>query len=127
MAKSKNKFPSLVSQLSRAKATGGKTASSPDSVSAIAASESSVSSKLTDFGRSQVLRVSSFSAKKTANAIKFGNPGSSITSSSSGSAWSSLLKQTASGGISSALSGSLGSIAGLGIDHFGNCRPVRRQ
>jgi hypothetical protein len=52
----------------------------------------------------------------TLHAIQFGKPSesSSKTSSTSGGEWTNLLKQTASGGITSALSGGLGSIGGLG-------------
>lgn len=61
------------------------------------------------------MRNSSLTAKAVPTGINFGSPSSSkSTSSQPSSVWSSVLKQTASGGISSALSGGLGSIAGLG-------------
>ena len=57
----------------------------------------------------------SLTAKNTPTGIKFGTPSNrTISSSQSGSEWANLLKQTASGGIASALSGGLGSIGGLG-------------
>lgn len=61
-------------------------------------------------------RTSSLTAKTVPAGIKFGSPSSSktATSQSGGSVWGSLLKQTASGGVSSVFSGGLGSIAGLG-------------
>lgn len=54
---------------------------------------------------------------KYSQGINFGKPSSDVTTTSqSGSEWGSLLKQTASGGVASALSGGfgLGSIGGLG-------------
>jgi len=49
-------------------------------------------------------------------SIQFGSPSSTRTSLSSttGTGWSKLLTQTASGGLASALGGGLGSIGGLG-------------
>jgi hypothetical protein len=59
-------------------------------------------------------RTSSLTAKTVPTGIKLGSPSSTTTSSSqSGSEWSNLLTQTASGGVAS-LTGGLGSIAGLG-------------
>jgi hypothetical protein len=63
------------------------------------------------------VRTSSLTAKTVPTGIKFGSPSSSKTTSTSqsGSVWGNLLKQTVSGGgVSSAFSGGLGSIAGLG-------------
>lgn len=49
-------------------------------------------------------------------SIKFGSPSSRTNPvQQSGSEWTNLLKQTASGGIASALSGGLGGIGGLGL------------
>jgi hypothetical protein len=50
------------------------------------------------------------------HSIQFGKPSqsSSKAASSSGSEWTNLLKQTASGGIASALSGGFGGIGGIG-------------
>lgn len=60
-------------------------------------------------------RASSLTAKTVPTGIKFGSPSSSkTTTSQSGSIWGNLLKQTASGGVSSVFTGGLGSIAGLG-------------
>ena len=61
-------------------------------------------------------RTSSLSAKVVPTGINFGSPSNSRTTagSQSGSVWGSLLKQTVSGGVSSAFSGGLSSIAGLG-------------
>ena len=48
-------------------------------------------------------------------SIHFGSPSSTKTASSqSGSEWSSLLKQTASGGVASVFGGGMGIIGGLG-------------
>jgi len=60
------------------------------------------------------LRASSFSAKTVATGINFGAPSNTRTSTAqSGSQWTKLLTQTASGGAASTFNG-LGSIAGLG-------------
>lgn len=57
----------------------------------------------------------SMSARQTATGIRFGNPSSSGTRTSQSSSRSmNLLKQTASGGIASALTGGLGAVTGLG-------------
>jgi hypothetical protein len=75
------------------------------------------SEKLVKPPRSSEVRTSPLSAKSVPTGIKFGSPSNSKTSatSQSGSIWGNLLKQTVSGGgVSSAFSGGLGSIAGLG-------------
>ncbi|MBV9301367.1 MAG: hypothetical protein JOY53_04560 [Acidobacteriaceae bacterium] len=60
-------------------------------------------------------RRASMGGKVTPEGIKFGRPSSSSQkASSSGSEWTNLLKQTASGGIASAFTGSFGGIGGLG-------------
>lgn len=64
---------------------------------------------------SDVPRNSSIDAKDNPTGINFGKPSSSGSSSTtSGSAWTGLLKQTASGGAASLLGGGFGSIFGLG-------------
>jgi hypothetical protein len=60
-------------------------------------------------------RTSAVDAKDTPVGLKFGSPSSNrTTTSKSGSEWPNLLTQTASGGVSSTISGGLSSIAGLG-------------
>src|SRR5882724_8627392 len=104
MAKSNNQLPSL-KQLAgtKAKVPG---AANLESTPAIGSSKP---------GRSRDATSSSFSSKINTSGLRFGSPSSSgtSTSSSSGSQWSSLLKQTASGGISSALGGGLKDIGGI--------------
>src|SRR5262245_61965832 len=59
-------------------------------------------------------RSSSFSAKPIGTALSFGKPSSArFSTSSSGNILTGLLKQTASGGIASALGGGLSSFLGL--------------
>ncbi len=66
-------------------------------------------------GRSSDARTLSVAETIKSASINFGTPSSTrTTASQSGSEWTNLLKQTASGGIASALSGGLGSIGGLG-------------
>jgi hypothetical protein len=62
------------------------------------------------------IRQSSRAGDIALHEIQFGKPSESSAkpSSGSGSAWTTLLRQTASGGIASALTGGLGSIGGLG-------------
>src|SRR5205807_5996068 len=58
----------------------------------------------------------SISGKGAPEGIKFGRPSRSDSKAglSSGSEWTTLLKQTSSGGIASALSGGLAGIGGIG-------------
>ncbi len=67
-------------------------------------------------GNSGDAKRSSIGSKSTPRAIQFGRPSQSGSkqTASSGSAWTSLLKQTASGGIASAFTGGFGGIGGLG-------------
>ncbi len=62
------------------------------------------------------LKASSALFAPAVKSIGFGKPSSNTTpaSSSTGSTWQGLLSQTASGGLASALTGGLSSIAGLG-------------
>lgn len=74
------------------------------------------SEKALKIGKAADTRLLSFNAKDVSSSIKFGAPSSTKTStSSSASAWANLLKQTATGGIASVLSGGLGSIGGVGL------------
>ncbi len=67
-------------------------------------------------GRSSDVRSLPFSETGTAKAINFGSPSSNRAVSSQGaSEWTNLLKQTASGGVTSALGGgALSAVGGLG-------------
>ncbi len=59
-------------------------------------------------------RASSLTAEVIPHTIHFGSPASQkSTASKSGSEWTNLLKQTTSGGVSSALGGGLATIGGL--------------
>lgn len=61
------------------------------------------------------LKTTSFMAKSSLLGISFGHaPGSALASSSSGSQWTSLLKQATSGnGLASAFTGSFGGLGGV--------------
>jgi len=112
MAKLNNNLNNLANHLSRS-TTKGAPATPAESV---AKSEIQVgtagSQKLPRLGDTKTM---SFSAKVNAAAINFSKPSASSTAASSnGNPWMNLLKQTASGGIASALGGSLGGVGGLG-------------
>ncbi len=115
MAKSNKNLSGLVNQLSRAKTNAqglGKLLSPTDLVNPTAATTTEKTSKPGIAGDTKAL---SMTAKSTPTSIKFGAPSSTRTAASqSGSEWTNLLKQTASGGIASALGGGLSSIGGLG-------------
>jgi hypothetical protein len=65
-------------------------------------------------GRSRDTTLSSLTGKINANGLRFGGSASSgTTSPGTGSQWTNLLKQTARGGISSALGGGLKDIGGI--------------
>ncbi len=67
-------------------------------------------------GSSGDVKQSSMSARDTPKGIQFGKPSQSGSkaSTNSGSEWTNLLKQTASGGIANAFTGGFGGIGGLG-------------
>lgn len=69
-------------------------------------------------GADSGLTTLSFSSKDTATGIQFGSPASSRIGSAGPSAWTTLLKQTATGGVGSALGGGglnvLGALGGIG-------------
>lgn len=114
MSNRKNKLSGLLSQLSSIKNDGQSTSSLLSATDLVnqAQPKFSSSSKLPSLSDS---KTASFSAKTTATGINFGSPSNSRTvASQSSSAWGSLLKQTASGGIASSFSGGFASIAGLG-------------
>lgn len=106
MAKSNNQLPSLKQLAStKTKIPGASSLANLESSSPIGSSRP---------GRSRDTTSSSFSGKITTSGLRFGNPSSSGTSTStSSSEWSNLLKKTASGGISSALGGGLKDIGGI--------------
>ena len=113
MANRKNNLSSLLNQLSSVKVDGQSVSKllSPSSTVTATQAGTEKSAKPPTAGDTKTL---SFSAKTVATGINFGSPSSTRTSTSqSGSEWTSLLTQTASGGPASALGG-LGSIAGLG-------------
>jgi hypothetical protein len=100
MAKSKNKLPGSSKLRPPASAISSVTGSTEKNVKP---------------SRPADARVLSLSETVKSASIRFGTPSSSGTSASQpGSDWTNLLKQTASGGIASALSGGLGGIGGLG-------------
>lgn len=104
MAKSKNNLPRLAKQVSdrRTDLIGNAPSGNPEGSAHIGSSGDS--------------KQMSMSVKDTLKGIQFGKPSQSGTkaSTTSGSEWASLLKQTASGGIASAFSGGFGGIGGLG-------------
>ena len=114
MAKSKSNSSSLTNSRSRKKGQG---ASPPLPVTNLVTQSEGISSeKPVSLGRLVDTTRSSITGRVTPQGIRFGRPSSPGTkaASNSGSEWTNLLKQTASGGIASAFSGSFGGIGGLG-------------
>jgi hypothetical protein len=115
VAKSKHNASGLTKGLPRVN-TGresvGRLLAHTDLVSQIQAA----SEKVPNIRASGDTRQSSISGRIALHSIQFGKPSqaSSHAPSTSGSEWTNLLHQTASGGIASALSGRLSSIGGLG-------------
>jgi hypothetical protein len=110
MAKSNN-LSGLVNTVSRSKSKG-KIAPAASLISKSEGSLSSASIKLVRPGETRAL---SLTSTITHSSINFGSSSSSgTTTSSSGNLLGNLLKQTASGGIVSALGGSLSGFLGIG-------------
>jgi hypothetical protein len=108
MAKSKNNLFGLVNQLSR-----GKSPRSP--LASIAKAESAASAASIKLARIGGTKAVSLGGRTVASGLTFGSPSSSATSTTqTGGELSSFLKQTASGGIASALGGGLEGLGGLG-------------
>lgn len=106
MAKSSNNLSGILNKLSKNPGTAG----SARSTSLVNESTGSTGSGKTvkPSRSSDLTNVSNF-AKSTPNPIRFGTaPTQRTTTSSSGSEWSNLLKQTASGGITSIVGGGMG-------------------
>jgi hypothetical protein len=107
MANSKNQLPGL-KQLANAK-------TKVPGIGSVASLESTPATGTFRPGRSRDTPLSSLTGKINATGLRFGGSSSSgTTSSGTGSSqWTNLLKQTASGGISSALGGGLKDIGGI--------------
>jgi hypothetical protein len=112
VARFKNNLSSLLKNVSGVKNVSG-ALSLTNLVSQV---QSGSADKAAKIGSSGDTKKVSISGKVVPQGIQFGKPSqsSSKAASSSGSEWTNLLKQTASGGIASALSGGLGSIGGIG-------------
>lgn len=107
MAKSKNQLPSLKQLAStKTKVPGAGSLGALESTPAIGSSKP---------GRSRDSTLSSLTGKIATGGMRFGGSSSSgtTTSSGTGSQWTNLLKQTARGGIASALGGGLKDIGGI--------------
>jgi hypothetical protein len=106
MANSKNQLPGL-KQIASAKTQA-------PGLGSLAQLESTSSAGSFKPGRLRDAAVSSLTGKTNASGLRFGGSSSSGTSSSgTGSQWTNLLKQTARGGISSAVGGGLKDIGGI--------------
>lgn len=94
----------------------GRLLSATDLVSQGQAELSVTAEKLLSVSTSEERKPMSFSSRDTPEGIKFGSPSNPYSGSTSSSAFTTLLKQTASGGVASALGGGFGfgSIGGLG-------------
>jgi hypothetical protein len=107
MAKSKNQLPGLKPLAStKTKVPGAGSLAQLESTPAAGSSRP---------GRSRDTALSSLTGKIASSGLRFGGSPSSgtTTSSGAGSQWANLLKQTARGGISSALSGKFKDIGGI--------------
>lgn len=111
MAKSSNNLSGITNKISKGRGSAG--SARPTSL----ISESTVrsaSAKTLRPSRSLDLTTGSEFAKSTLSSIRFGTaPTQPKAASSSGSEWTNLLRQTASGGVASLLGGGIG-IGGLG-------------
>ena len=107
MANSKNQLPGLKQIAStKTKAPG---------LGSLAQLESTPAAGSFKPGRLRDAALSSLTVKTNASGLRFGGSASSSTTTSSGtgSQWTNLLKQTARGGISSALGGGFKDIGGI--------------
>src|SRR5579885_3900169 len=106
MAKSSNNLSGIINRLSKGPRSNG---SMRLTNLAGESTAGSTSTRTVKPSRSSDLKTVSDSTKSTPNPVRFGTaPAQRKTTSSSGSEWSNLLKQTASGGITSILGGGLG-------------------
>jgi hypothetical protein len=97
------------------KVKSSSTTGSIPSANVLSKAESQGTSGSTKIARPRDTTSPSFGGGNTIGNLRFGSPSSSATSTSqSGSQWSNLLKQTASGGIASALGGGLKDFLGIG-------------
>jgi hypothetical protein len=114
MAKRNNNFSSLLSNLSAPKVNGQSVNKLLTPTDLIAPQKQNTENAMKPPSSGDT-RTSAMDAKDVPVGINFGSPSSNTTSTSkSGSEWANLLTQTASGGVSSTISGGLSSIAGLG-------------
>ena len=113
MSTTDNELSSLLTQLTRSSQSRGTVdALLGASLSQAGSLSSSLSDKTPSVGDA---RSSAIDEKVQPTGIKFGSASNSKTEAAqSGTDWGRLLQQTASGGLAGALSGSLGSIAGIG-------------
>jgi len=113
MAKSKNNFSTVIKQLSRTSS-----GSAGKSIDLVAGTGNLVPSGKLTLGGAEAEKSQSFSARTVSTGINFGKHSDSSTTSSSsvGQEMTNLLKQSVSGGVMGALSGSFGlsSFGGIG-------------
>lgn len=106
MANSKNQLPGLKQLASTKTKVPG--------IGSLTSLESTPAAGTFRAGRSRDATFSSLTGKINATGLRFGGSSSSgTTTSATGSQWTNLLKQTARGGISSALGGGLKDIGGI--------------
>jgi hypothetical protein len=106
MANSKNQLPGLKQLLSTKTKVPG--------IGSLASLESTPAAGTFRPGRSRDSTLSSLTGKINATGLRFaGSSNSGTTTPATGSQWTNLLKQTARGGISSALGGGLKDIGGI--------------
>lgn len=113
----RNSVTGLLSQLSRSSSgTALRGGSTTVTNLVVPLSSGGSSSRALTLGRSSETRATGLNDRILPTSIQFGSPSSTRTTSSTttGTGWSKLLTQTASGGLASALGGGLGSIGGLG-------------
>ena len=115
MAKRTNNSSNLLRDLSRITINGQTITQTTTRPSSRGQSSNSSEKLLRPSAGTEETRTSSMSATENPTGINFGKPASSgSTSAASGSTWTGLLKQAASGGAASLLGGGISSIFGLG-------------
>ena len=108
----KNEISNLLGKLSSNKADNVSLSKQLASGSLLAGATAHIAAKSAKPGRQTDVKAISLSAPVSHKGIQFGSPSSKATGSQGTSEWSQLLKQTASGGLSSAFGGGLMDIVG---------------
>ena len=111
MGKSRNNLSGIVNRLSNGKTAGSVSAQ----LNLINQSEKVITNGSAKLARLGDVKAVALSSVVSSTGIKFGTPSSATTKgSTSGSQWSSILQNTASGGVTNAFGGGLLDLGGIG-------------